>query len=480
MRLATVCTAICVMRGAHYVSGRTLYIVGDALEERYAAATYRSGYKALSAGTCSSKSSVSDQIAAFSVDAATNIVPVTISSCGAYLRSDMIAGLDWLGATLNTDEANLISFGVEIDDTYSEGIIGDRIKRLVQDGAIVSVPSGLWPTAPRGVYAIELSPAQNRGAAAPARSSDSCTPYRIAVIAEAALLLSVLILAFAITVRWIACRRKKRLQIKENTYTGRHIAHTGPSEQWANPDHTETPVRSSLGASLSGNRANAANTSADSQHTLPHAAASSLTPRAASVYGTRNMRDGANGHYVQSPLRSFNTAPGAAPDAGQSMCSTPTLSGSRQSIYPTSQVNERRKAHSSPMNTLCAQDMRAHGFQNGFYSGFHSGFHNRLNSGGDHRSSSVLEADEHADVGANVYPSNTRTSASISLQQNNLPHSLESAFAPPGYASTPPDSPHHYQLSPCGLGPPCSSLRARSQTGRGMNLFPSDKSSPDL
>ena len=206
--------------------GDVLYVVGDGVVSATDA-----GFSAVSGTTaaCSAKNAAKS-MASYIAGPKTTIVPVTVSLCGAFIGSDVLAGLDWIDGDINYETTNHIALGVDLDRAGSvSSVVGAHVASFVAKRAVVSTMQGYWGKAPKGVLLVpnataEAAPPKQSPPAPPAPQAPQqqppppqqpptqqpeCDPvWRRVVIGESAALATVVVcLCFGLGL-WSAARRR--------------------------------------------------------------------------------------------------------------------------------------------------------------------------------------------------------------------------------------------------------------------------------
>lgn len=135
-----------------FVRADIMYIVGDRI-----VSSTDAGFSASSRndGACSSTSATKTMLS-YIAGPKTTIVPVAVSSCGSYLSSDLLSGLDWLRGDIDYSVTNHVALAVDLGKAGGgASVIKEQITRLISNRVVVSTLEGYWSTgAPKGLFLV--------------------------------------------------------------------------------------------------------------------------------------------------------------------------------------------------------------------------------------------------------------------------------------------------------------------------------------
>lgn len=134
-----------------FARGDVLYVVGDeVVSVTDAGFSGLSGTKASCAGANTAKT-----MASWVAGPKTTIVPVTVSLCGSFLSSDVLAGLDWIEGDIDYRTTNHIALAINLDKAGSAASVVDtHIASFIANRAVVSTMQGFWSKALKGVLLV--------------------------------------------------------------------------------------------------------------------------------------------------------------------------------------------------------------------------------------------------------------------------------------------------------------------------------------
>lgn len=134
-----------------FARGDVLYVVGDEV-----VSVTDAGFSGLSGTKAScSGANVAKVMASYVAGPKTTIVPVTVSLCGSFLSSDVIAGLDWIEGDIDYGTTNHIALAINLDKAGSAAsVIDNHIASFIANRAVVSTMQGYWSKALKGVLLV--------------------------------------------------------------------------------------------------------------------------------------------------------------------------------------------------------------------------------------------------------------------------------------------------------------------------------------
>jgi hypothetical protein len=134
-----------------FARGDVLYVVGDEV-----VSVTDAGFSGLSGTKAScSGANVAKVMASYVAGPKTTIVPVTVSLCGSFLSSDVLAGLDWIEGDIDYGTTNHIALAINLDKAGSAASVVDtQIASFIANRAVVSTMQGFWSKALKGVLLV--------------------------------------------------------------------------------------------------------------------------------------------------------------------------------------------------------------------------------------------------------------------------------------------------------------------------------------
>lgn len=134
-----------------FARGDVLYVLGDeVVSVTDQGFDGLSGTKASCAGANAAKA-----MASYLAGPKTIVVPVTVSLCGSYLSSDVLAGLDWIEGDIDYGATNHVAIGINLDKAGSAAsVINTHVAAFIANRAVVSTMQGYWTKAPKGVLLV--------------------------------------------------------------------------------------------------------------------------------------------------------------------------------------------------------------------------------------------------------------------------------------------------------------------------------------
>jgi hypothetical protein len=124
-----------------FARGDVLYVVGDeVVSVTDAGFTGLSGTKASCSGT-----NVAKSMASWIAGPKTTIVPVTVSLCGSFLSSDVLAGLDWIEGDIDYRTTNHVALAINLNKAGgAASVVETHVASFIANRAIVSTMQGYW------------------------------------------------------------------------------------------------------------------------------------------------------------------------------------------------------------------------------------------------------------------------------------------------------------------------------------------------
>jgi hypothetical protein len=220
--MASFATLLCVFLSLlSSVRADVLYVVGDEV-----VSVTDQGFSGLS-GTKASCSGVNTAkaMASYLAGPKTVVVPVTVSLCGSYLSSDVVAGLDWIEGDIDSGATNHVAIGVNLDKIgAAASVVDSQIAGFVSNRAVVSTMQGYWSKAPKGVLLVpnatvapppqpspspSSSSSPSPGATIPAPVEPECDPvWKRIVVGQSAVLAAALVVACFALGAWYTARKR--------------------------------------------------------------------------------------------------------------------------------------------------------------------------------------------------------------------------------------------------------------------------------
>ena len=204
-----------------FARGDVLYVVGDqVVSVTDAGFSGLSGTKASCSGT-----NVAKAMASYIAGPKTTIVPVTVSLCGSFLSSDVLAGLDWIEGDIDYRTTNHVALAINLDKSGSAAsVVQTRIASFIASRAVVSTMQGYWTQ--KGVLmmpnATAVSPVPGPPRQPPAAPPPSpsvsppvvCDPvWKRVVFGESAVLGAVLVCLCFVMGAWYARRPRESVVV---------------------------------------------------------------------------------------------------------------------------------------------------------------------------------------------------------------------------------------------------------------------------
>jgi hypothetical protein len=124
-----------------FARGDVLYVLGDEV-----VSVTDAGFSALSGTKAScSGTNVAKAMASYIAGPKTTIVPVTVSLCGAFLSSDVLAGLDWIEGDIDYRTTNHVALAVNLAKAGSAAsVVESHVASFIANRAVVSTMQGFW------------------------------------------------------------------------------------------------------------------------------------------------------------------------------------------------------------------------------------------------------------------------------------------------------------------------------------------------
>lgn len=204
---------------AGFSQGEVLYVLGDEV-----VSVTDAGFNGVSGATAACFGpNTAAVMQAYIAAPTTTIVPVTVSLCGSYLSSDVLAGLDWIGGDIDYGVQNHIAVGLDLSRAgQASAVIQTQLATFLSNRAVVSTMQGygtqkgvlLVPNATAVVAKPPQAPAAPPPLAPqtcpPAPVPPKCSPlWKTLVIGESAVLGIVLICACFVLGAWVSLRKRQ-------------------------------------------------------------------------------------------------------------------------------------------------------------------------------------------------------------------------------------------------------------------------------
>lgn len=216
------------------VRGDVLYVVGDEV-----VSVTDQGFVGLSGTkTSCAGSNTAKAMASYIAGPNTVVVPVTVSLCGSFLSSDVLAGLDWIDGDIDYGATNHIAIGVNLDKAgTTASVINTHVASFLANRAVVSTVQGYWSNAPKGVLLVpDSTPRPNSTGVSPSpppqcppkvcpppspiEPPGPCNPvWKNVVIGESAVVGAFIVCACFVLGVWHALRRTPAVATVPRSYT---------------------------------------------------------------------------------------------------------------------------------------------------------------------------------------------------------------------------------------------------------------------